>query len=94
MEEAQVFKALSDSNRLMILELLKAGEMCACKLLEKFNISQSTLSYHMKMLCECELVISRTEGRWAMYSLKEEKIDEIIKFFKSLNQQGGNSNEK
>jgi ArsR family transcriptional regulator len=84
MEEAQVFKTLSDSNRLIILELLKSGEMCACKLLQQFNISQSTISYHMKMLCECELVTARTEGKWVMYSLNKEKIDKIKSFFVQL----------
>lgn len=84
MDEAQIFKALSDSNRLIILTLLKSGEMCACKLLEQFNISQSTLSYHMKMLCEVELVIPRTEGKWTKYSLNKEKINQIKAFFEKI----------
>lgn len=84
MEEALVFKALSDSNRLIILTLLKSGEMCACKLLEQFKISQSTLSYHMKLLCEAELVVARVEGKWTKYSLNSQRINAIKEFFENL----------
>lgn len=49
-ETARVFKAFCDENRLQILEMLRSGEKCACKLLEKLQISQSTLSHHMKIL--------------------------------------------
>lgn len=51
-KNAIVFKALCDPNRLMILDLLKSGEKCACNLLEEMDISQSTLSHHMKLLCD------------------------------------------
>ena len=69
---ALVFKALSDENRIRILKLLRAGEKCACKLLEAFEITQPTLSHHMKILCECGLVNSRKEGKWHYYSLNME----------------------
>ena len=64
---AQCFKALSDVTRLSIVQLLKGGELCACKILEKFNISQPTLSYHMKLLVDCDLVIARKNGIWNYY---------------------------
>ncbi|MGM9974619.1 MAG: ArsR/SmtB family transcription factor [Clostridiaceae bacterium] len=69
---AKMFKALSDENRLLILELLKTGEMCACKLLEELNIGQSTLSHHMKILSESGLVETRKEGKWMHYSVSQE----------------------
>ena len=56
-----VFKALGDSTRLEIVQMLAGGEMCACKILEKFEISQPTLSHHMKILCESGLVKARKE---------------------------------
>ena len=56
-------KALGDANRLQIVQLLTQGEMCACKLLEYFQITQPTLSHHMKVLTECGLVTSRKDGR-------------------------------
>ena len=66
---ARVFKALCDPNRLAILELLQSGEKCACVLLEKLNLTQSGLSYHMKILCESGIVAGRQEGKWTHYRL-------------------------
>ncbi len=53
----------------MIIEMLQSGERCACELLENLNIGQSTLSHHMKILCESGLISSRREGKWMYYSL-------------------------
>ena len=66
---AVIFKALGDENRIRILRLLKGGEKCACKLLEELNISQSTLSHHMKILCDAEIVTGRKDGKWMHYSI-------------------------
>ena len=68
----QVFKALCDENRVQIMKLLRSGEKCACKLLEELNISQPTLSHHMKILCDAGLVTGRKEGKWMHYSICEE----------------------
>lgn len=70
--DMRVFKAFCDVNRLQILQLLRSGEKCACALLEHLHISQSTLSYHMKILCDSGVVVGRTEGKWTHYSLREE----------------------
>ena len=60
---ARVFKALCDAKRLAILEL-RGGEKCACVLQEPMELTQSGLSYHMKVLCESGLVESRQkEGK-------------------------------
>lgn len=67
--DAQIFKAFCDENRLQILELLRSGEKCACALLEQLHISQSTLSYHMRILCDSGIVSSRTEGKWTHYRI-------------------------
>ena len=56
LEYTKVFKALGDPKRAMIVDMLSCGELCACMILEKFEMSQSTLSHHMKILCECGLV--------------------------------------
>ena len=79
-EYAQFFKALSDPNRLMIIDMLSCGELCACVILEKFKITQPTLSHHMKNLCDCELVNGRKDGKWTYYSLN----DETVRKFKAL----------
>lgn len=83
-ENARVFKALCDEKRLEILELLRGGEKCACVLLEQMDIGQSGLSYHMKILCDSGLVISRQEGKWTHYSLSESGRDNAVELLKEL----------
>ena len=79
-----LFKALADINRLMIMDMLTCGELCACKILEKFNITQPTLSHHMKILCDCGLVNGRKSGVWMYYSLDEKKVQEFKDFLNSV----------
>lgn len=76
-------KALSDPNRVKIIKMLTDGEQCACKILEKFQITQPTLSHHMKILCESRIVNVRKEGRWSHYSLND---DTLLKFKESINE--------
>ena len=71
-DNAKIFKALCDENRLMILEMLQSGEKCACKILEKMQIAQSTLSHHMKILVDSGIVLARKEGKWTHYSFSIE----------------------
>lgn len=61
--DARVFKALCDPKRLAILEQLRDGEKCACMLLEPMDLTQSGLSYHMKVLCDSGLVTARPGGQ-------------------------------
>lgn len=72
---ARVFKAFCDENRLRILEMLSTGEKCACKLLDDLRITQSTLSHHMKILCDSGVVQGRKEGKWVYYSISQEGAD-------------------
>jgi ArsR family transcriptional regulator len=76
-EYAELFKALSDPNRLLIIDFLLGGERCACKILDQLQITQSTLSYHMKILCESTIVNARKEGKWMHYSLNQYKFEEL-----------------
>lgn len=66
---AVFFKALSDETRLEILELILCGEICACEILERFEIAQPTLSYHMKILADCDLVACRKDGKRVLYTI-------------------------
>ena len=68
-----ICKALSDPNRLRIVRLLTGGEMCGCELLEQLQITQPTLSHHMKTLEDCGLVSSRKKAKWSYYSLNGER---------------------
>ena len=80
-ENTKVFKALGEPKRAMIVDMLSCGELCACRILERFDISQSTLSHHMKLLCECGLVKGREVGKWTYYSLDVEVIERTRQFF-------------
>lgn len=79
-----VFKALADETRLKVIDMLSCGELCACDLLDDLDISQSTLSYHMKILTDCNLVKSRKDGQWVRYSLENDKFEESLKFLQAL----------
>ena len=68
-DNARVFKAFCDEKRLTILEMLQSGEKCACVLLDKLDISQPTLSHHMKILVDSGIVAARKEGKWTHYSI-------------------------
>lgn len=85
-------KALGDENRILILQQLRGGEKCACKLLEALDISQPTLSHHMKLLCDCGLVSGRKEGKWMHYQIRQEGIQEVMEFLADLT--AGESDEK
>ncbi len=76
-QRAWELKSLSDPNRLVIIDYLKDGERCACKVLEQLKISQPTLSHHMRILCEANLVNCRREGKWIHYSLNRVKFQEL-----------------
>lgn len=78
-EYSKIFKVFSDPKRLKIIHMLSGGELCACKILEEFQITQPTLSHDMKLLSDIGLVIPRKEGKWTHYSLNKEKMEEICK---------------
>ena len=82
--QARTFKALGDPNRLAILELLRGGEQCACVLLEQLSLTQSGLSYHMKILCASGLVDSRQEGKWTHYRLNPAGGERAIDLLRQL----------
>jgi ArsR family transcriptional regulator len=84
LNNATVFKAFCDETRLMVLSLLQSGEKCACELLEQVNVSQSTLSHHMKILVESGIVVARKDGKWTYYSISQEGSKTAIELLKSL----------
>lgn len=81
---SKVFKAFCDENRLQILEMLQGGEKCACHLLEEMQISQSTLSHHMKILCESGVVKGRKEGKWTHYFIDEDGKERAVQLLKEI----------
>lgn len=89
MDVALICKALGDANRLEIVKMLSDGEKCGCKLLERFEITQPTLSHHMKILMECGLVNARKDGKWQHYSLNCETLTQFKEFIEGLTCCGG-----
>src|SRR5215210_6335618 len=69
------FKALSDPTRVAIINCLSAAdEVCVCNLTETFELSQPTISHHLKVLREAGLVESSRRGTWAYYRLVPEAV--------------------
>ena len=83
-ERAKVFKALCDERRQRILELLHTGEKCACVLTEEMGMPQSSLSYHMKILCDSGIVTSREEGKWIHYRISQQGSEKAIQLLKEI----------
>ena len=83
-QHAEIFMALSDTNRLMILEMLSGKELCACEILEEFEITQPTLSHHMKILCDSGIVKGRKQGKWMFYSLNARGCEKTVSLLKNL----------
>jgi ArsR family transcriptional regulator len=77
---SRMMKALGDDTRIRIFDMLSEEELCACKILEEFSITQPTLSYHMKSLCDSGLVDGRKDGVWMKYSVNKENLDCLREF--------------
>ena len=78
------FKALSDATRLKIYMLLTERTLCACQVLDKLDISQPTLSHHMKILENAGLVNSDKRGTWTHYHINEDTVRSFIDFFQTI----------
>ncbi len=83
-ENMHRIKAMSDINRIMIIDMLSCGELCASKILEKFNFTQPTLSHHMKILSEAKLVEFRREGKNTYYTLNLAETENFKEFIFNL----------
>ena len=81
---AKVFKALSNSSRLKIINMLSQGEKCACTILKDFDFTQPTLSHHMNVLMECGLVVCRKDGIWSYYSLDLTNGNRLVLFLMNI----------
>ncbi len=83
-KNASVFKAFCDEKRLRILELLRTGEKCTCVLIEEMEMPQSSLSYHMKILCESGVVEGRQDGKWTHYHISDAGSLRAMELLKEL----------
>ena len=73
--DAEIFKAMSDDNRLRILNLLIVKELCVCELEAVLGMSQSNVSRHLTKLKQAQIVISKKESQWVYYSISPRFIE-------------------
>lgn len=85
LDVAAIFKVLGDPTRLKIIKILSDdNERCACELLETFDITQPTLSHHMKILNNFKLVKTRKAGVWNYYTLNRKTMEELKNYMDDL----------
>ena len=84
LEISKKLKVLSDPKRLEIIDMLSCDELCACEILEQFDITQPTLSNDMKRLEDANLVISRREGKNIYYIANKKILKEIKSDLKEI----------
>jgi ArsR family transcriptional regulator, arsenate/arsenite/antimonite-responsive transcriptional repressor len=82
-----LFKALNDSTRREILELLKEKDLTAGEIADQFNISKPSISHHLDLLRQAGLVVSVKEGQFIYYSLNTTVMDEMLKWIINLQSQ-------
>lgn len=76
----KLFKALNDQTRRDILELLRQQDMTAGEIADHFNISKPSISHHLDILKQAELVEADKQGQFIYYSLNTTVVDEILKW--------------
>ena len=76
-----LFKALNDSTRREILELLKNKDMNAGEIADQFNMTKPSISHHLDLLKQAGLVNAIKEGQFVIYSLNTTVVDDIVKWF-------------
>ena len=79
-----VFKALNDQTRRDIVELLKKGDLTAGEIADHFDISKPSISHHLDLLKQADIVSSLKQGQFIYYSLNTTVLDEIISWFMGL----------
>lgn len=86
-QHLRIFKALGDRSRLRIMKMLEVKAMCVCEITDILNLAPSTVSKHLSLLHEADLIEDRKEGKWVNYSLPAEsrvpfvlEILELLRF--------------
>jgi len=73
-----VFKALSDSNRIRILKMLEMRPLCVCEITEVLKLAPSTVSKHLSILRDAELILDEKEGKWVNYYLNKDNLNDYV----------------
>ncbi len=85
-EYSCLFQALSEETRVRVVEMLTTEKRCACQILEKLEISQPTLSHHMRILSEAGLITAEKRGKWVFYGINEPVFAELKRFVERIGQ--------
>lgn len=80
----KILNALSDPIRLQLLEYLSEGERCVCQIIPAFQRSQSTISKHLNILYEADILERKLDGKRTIYCIKDKKVFEIIRLVDCL----------
>ncbi len=84
LDQAEMLKALAHPTRLQILDQLRDGEKCVCKITPELRMEQSNVSRHLNVLKKEGLVVSRKEGLKVFYKVSDPKIFDILEASKEL----------
>lgn len=68
----KIFKALSDQNRIRIIKMLQVKPLCVCEITDILDLAPSTVSKHLSILRDAELILDEKEGRWVIYRLNDD----------------------
>lgn len=82
-----IFKALNDETRREILELLRKSDLTAGEIADHFNISKPSISHHLDLLKQADLVTSDKQGQFIIYSLNTSIVDDILQWLLTLKKQ-------
>lgn len=80
------FKAMDDPTRRQILEMLRGGSLTAGEIAEAFDMTKPSISYHLDLLSQADLVLAVKKGKYVYYSLNTTVLDDIIQWLIQLNQ--------
>jgi ArsR family transcriptional regulator len=78
-ELAKVFKALSDTNRIRILKMLERRSLCVCEITEILELATSTVSKHLSILRDAELIVDKKEGKWVNFNINNDQNNEYVR---------------
>lgn len=82
------FQALSDPTRREILKMLREKDLTAGEIAEKFNISKPSISHHLNILKNADLVLDERQGQFIYYSLNTSVLDEVVSWLASFFEKG------
>ena len=77
-ESKNIFKTLSDKNRLRILKMLQMKPLCVCEITEVLQLAASTVSQHLSILKEGEFILEDRDGKWVNYLINPRPVDQRI----------------